>query len=232
MIKGGKRDDPQVHLGKLTRSLVIQTYLRRALALLALSMSMIVACSSDDDLCEGSGQRICLVPLGNVSSDLTEHLVNHYSDEYGLTVRVLDNKSIPTDLADREREQVGGIALIEYMGSLFPEAHADPDAILVGLTPVDMYFEERDWRFAFWVSNEQTSKGVVSFFRMNPETFGMDRGDDLLYTRTRKVVTHVIGTLYYQLPGSDDPRSVMYNNVLSLDDLDLMGEKLPIEASR
>ncbi len=68
---------------------------------------------------------------------------------------------------------------------------------------------------------------------MDPETFGMDRDDSLLDTRTlRKVVTHLIGTLYYGLPGSDDTRSVMYSNVLSLDDLDLMGEKLPIEASR
>jgi predicted Zn-dependent protease len=193
---------------------------------------MIVACSSGDDSCEGSGQRICLVPLGNVSGDLVGHLVDRYRHEYGLEIRVLDNKSIPTELADAEREQVGGIALIEYMGALVPEAYADPDAIVVGLTPVDIYFEERDWRFAFWVSNDHMNKGVVSFFRMNPETFGMDRDDSLLYTRVRKVVTHLIGTLYYRLPGSDDPRSVMYNNVLSLDDLDLMDEKLPIEASR
>ena len=158
--------------------------------------------------------------------------MDRYRDEYGLKVQVLDNKSIPMELADPDREQVGGIALMEYMDRHFPEAYADPDAILIGLTPVDMYFEQRDWRFAFWVSNEQIHKGVVSYKRMDPETFGMDRNDDLLNTRVRKVVTHLIGTLYYGLPGSDDPRSVMYNNVLSLDDLDLMGEELPIEASR
>ena len=67
---------------------------------------------------------------------------------------------------------------------------------------------------------------------MNPETFGLEQDDSLLYTRTRKVVTHLIGAFYYSLPVTDDPRSVMYNNVLSLDDLDRMGEKLPIEASQ
>jgi predicted Zn-dependent protease len=218
----------EMALSRMTKDSV-----RSVLALLALSMFlMIVACSSGDASCEGGGERICLVPLGNVSGDLVGHLVDHYDDEYGLKVRILDNKSIPTKLADPDREQVGGIALMEFIGSLFPEAYANPDAILVGLTPVDMYFEQRDWRFAFWVSNEQINKGVVSFKRMDPETFGMDPNEDLLYTRVRKVVTHLIGTLYYGLPGSDDPRSVMYNNVLSLDDLDLMGEKLPIEASR
>jgi hypothetical protein len=110
---------------------------------------MILACSSGEDTCAGSGKRICLVPLGNVSGDLVGHLVDHYENEYDLKVRVLDNKSIPTALADPEREQVGGIALMEYMGRFFPEAYADPDAILIGITPVDMYFEERDWRFAF-----------------------------------------------------------------------------------
>jgi hypothetical protein len=67
---------------------------------------------------------------------------------------------------------------------------------------------------------------------MDPVSFGMNPDDTLLYTRVRKVVTQLIGTLYFDLPQSDDPRSVMYSNVLSLDDLDRMGEELPLGSSR
>lgn len=198
---------------------------------LALSM-LIGACSSDGRPCEGTERRVCLVPFGEVSGDLVGHLVNYYHDEHGLEIDVLDKEAIPEDVVDPERDQVGGIALIEYMENLFPELYADPDVILIGLTPVDMYTENEDWRFAFWVSNISNNKSLVSSARMNPQSFGLERDDDLLYTRVRKVVTRIIGTLYFDLPESNDPRSVLYNNVLSLDDLDLMGEDLPIEVRR
>jgi predicted Zn-dependent protease len=192
----------------------------------------ILACSSGDDSCEGTRKRVCLVPFGNVSGDLVEQLVDHYQSEYDLEVQALDKESIPQDAVDAERDQVGAVALIEHMENLFPEEYADPDAIVIGLTPVDMYTEVEDWRFAFWTSNIGINKSAVSSFRMDPETFGLDTDDDLLFTRVRKVITHIIGSLYFDLPDSSDPQSVMYNNVLSLDDLDRIGEKLPIEASR
>lgn len=199
-----------------------------ALGLLALMV--VVACSSGDETCEGTERRVCFVPFGDVSGDLVRQLVDHYQDEYGLHVQVLHKESIPMELVDPERDQAGAIALIEHMESLLPEVYTDPDAILIGLTPVDMYTEARDWRFAFWVSNIENNKSVVSSARMNPESFGLDRDDDLLYSRIRKVVTRIIGTLYLHLPESNDPRSVLYNNVLSLEDLDRMGEELPIES--
>jgi predicted Zn-dependent protease len=184
------------------------------------------------DTCGGRGPRVCLVPLGTIDAELVGHLVAYYQAEYDLQVSVLTPSPIPKDINDPDREQVGGIALIGYMNTLFPDAYPDPDAILIGLTPVDMYIEHSDWRFAFWVSNQGTNKGVISSFRMNPATFGKEPDDELFHTRVRKVVTWHIGTLYYDLPLSDDPRSVLYNNVLDLGDLDLMAEELPMGVRR
>jgi predicted Zn-dependent protease len=188
--------------------------------------------SISTDSCNGGEPRVCLVPLGTVDPGLVAHLVAYYKAEYDLQLRVLTPSPIPNDIHDPDREQIGGIELIEYMGSLFPDAYSDQDAVLIGLTPVDIYVEIEDWRFAFWVSNQETNKGVISSFRMNPATFGMELDKELFYTRVRKVVTWQIGTLYYGLPVSDDPTSVLYNNVLGIDDLDRMGEKLRIKISR
>jgi predicted Zn-dependent protease len=199
------------------------------LALLALSLPLAAACSSGDNSCEGTGKRVCLIPFGNFSGDLIGQLVDHYQDQYALQVQVLDEESIPLEVIDPERDQVGAVALIEHMETLFPKEYSDPDAIIIGLTPVDMYTEAQDWRFAFWTSNIRINKSVVSSARMNPESFGLEADDDLLYTRVRKVVTRIIGTLYFDLPESNDPRSVLYNNVLSLADLDRMGVDLPTD---
>ena len=88
------------------------------LGAMALGMLMFAACSSDAQSCEGTDRRICLVPFGDVSGDVIGQLVKHYEGEYDLQVQVLDKQSIPEELVDPERRQVGGIALMEHMGDL------------------------------------------------------------------------------------------------------------------
>lgn len=181
------------------------------------------------DSCAGDGRRVCLVPLGLVSPELMQHLVDHYQEQYGLTVTVLRPLGIPKYVVDSDRRQVGGSALINSMLGAFPDELADPNVVLIGVTPLDLYFEQKDWRFAFGVRGmPEDPKSVVSTFRMNPETFGEDRDDGLLFTRARKMVSRHIGLLYYGLPESSDPESLLYSSILSLRDLDRLQEPLPV----
>ena len=111
----------------------------------------------------------------------------------------------------------------------FPDELADPNVVLIGVTPLDLYFEQKDWRFAFGVRGmPEDPKSVISTFRMNPETFGEDRDDGLLFTRARKMVSRHIGLLYYGLPENSDPESLLYSSILSLGDLDRLQEPLPV----
>ena len=183
--------------------------------------------------CEGAAKRLCLVPFGQVSPSLVQHLVDHYRDQYGLTVTVLTPSAVPEDIADPLREQVGGSALIDYMSGLFPEAYHDPNAILIGLTPVDLYWEESHYRYVFGVrSLLPNHSAVISVFRMNPETYSEPSNDELLFSRSRKLFTKYVGLLYYELPTSSDPRSPMYNSILGPSDLDNMEEPLPVPPAR
>jgi len=43
--------------------------------------------------------------------------------------------------------------------------------------------------------------------------------------RLRKVVTKDIGIFYYGLSQSDNPRSVLYNGILGIQELDAVGEE-------
>jgi predicted Zn-dependent protease len=181
------------------------------------------------DSCEGTDRRVCLVPLGQVSPSLVEHLIDHYRDQYGLTVAVLTPSAVPEEMANPLREQIDAGTLIDYMGSLFPDAYGDPNAVLVGVTPVDLYDKDIDWRYVFGVRGPPTyPKAVISTFRMNPETYGGPPNDRLLFSRARKLLSKYVGLLFYGLPSSPDPRSPLFDSILGPSDLDNMEEPLPI----
>src|SRR3972149_3545212 len=89
--------------------------------------------------CRGFEKRVCLAPLGEVSPELVEHLVDYYRDEYGISITVLTPNAIPDGMANPDRGQIDVQDLMDYMATLFPTASRDPSAILIGVTPVDMY---------------------------------------------------------------------------------------------
>ena len=50
--------------------------------------------------CGDSEARVCIAPLGWVSPELVRHLVDHYRDQYGLTVSVLTPECYSGELAE------------------------------------------------------------------------------------------------------------------------------------
>jgi predicted Zn-dependent protease len=179
--------------------------------------------------CDGSGKRVCLVPLGQVQPNLIQHLVDHYGDQYGLTITVLTPSAVPSDIVNPLRGQVDAPTLTDYMGSLFPDAYRDPNVVLIGLTPVDLYHEDSHFRYVFGVKRTATDpKATISTFRMNPVAYGEPPNDELLFSRARKLVSKYIGLLFYGLSASPDPRSPLYDSILGLADLDNMEEPLPV----
>jgi archaemetzincin len=186
--------------------------------------------SASSDSCAGAGKRICLVPLGQISPALVQHLGNHYRDQYGLTITVLTPHAVPGSSVDPLREQVGAEMLIDHMEGIFPEAYRDPNVVLIAITPVDVYWEASHFRYVFGVRNSpEDPKAVISTFRMMPETYGEPPNDDLLFSRARKLLSKYIGILFYGLSSSPDPQSPLYDSILGPDDLDRMGELLPVQ---
>lgn len=186
--------------------------------------------SASSDSCAGAGKRICLVPLGQISPALLQHLGSYYRDQYGLTITVLTPQAVPKSSLDPLREQLGAEMLIAHMEEIFPEAYRDPNVVLIAITPVDVYWEASHFRYAFGVRNSPDDpKAVISTFRMRPETYGEPPNDDLLFSRARKLLSKYIGILFYGLSSSSDPRSPLYDSILSPDDLDRMGEPLPVQ---
>ena len=182
--------------------------------------------------CDGYERRVCFVPLGKVDPDLVHNLVAYYQDEYGLEIGVLTPSAIPTDMINPARDQIDGASLADSTVSLFPADFYDPNVALIALTPLDLYAEDRNWRFqlghAAW---DEQPRAVVSTYRMHLGTFRLV-DDQRVFARTRKMVTKYLGLMFYDLPLSDDPTSPMYGNILSVSDLDKMGEPLRLPTGR
>lgn len=172
---------------------------------------------------ESGKEKLYLIPLNNFSTGSLNRLVTYYKEKNGIDAITTQPLSLRLAASDKRRQQLIAEEVIELIKRTFPKLVADPNAILIGLTDEDMYIRNKNWQFAFSYRT-QGRFAVVSNARMNPVNLGYSADNELLDRRLRKMVLKNIGLLYYQLPANHNPKSVLYNDVLSLEDLDRMGE--------
>lgn len=167
--------------------------------------------------------RVYFVPIGAFASPSLSELATHYREKFGLVIEILPEIPFERGVVNYRREQVIGEEMIELMKRRYSELVTDPTVMLIGVTTNDMYIRDYTWRFAFGIRNEGRLV-VVSSYRMDPTRFGLVPDQDLLKIRLRKIITKNIGILYYKLPQSNDPRSVLYGKIMGLEELDMIGE--------
>jgi hypothetical protein len=204
----------------------------------------LIAKYADGDACAPTRVDVCLVLLGKVDPLLIESLIERYRHDLNLRLGVLPPRAVPRDLLDEDRGQYPGVALHTWVFEEYRELAINRVAT-IALTPVDIYFETRpNWRFAFGLSGQATSGAMlslVSTHRMLAEEWGIWRGaipvvfrygydEGLVTERASRMVTKYLGIHYFEMPLSDDPSSPLYNNILSVLDLDAMGRHLPSTA--
>jgi predicted Zn-dependent protease len=167
----------------------------------------------------GSG-KIFFVPMGDFPSDTVADLISHYKAKYGLTIETLSRVPIRPTAINAERKQLSAEYAVSLMKAANSELVKQPDALLIGLTDIDMYIEKYDWQFSFgW--RQEGRYAVISNARMSLGSVGREQE----LSRLRKMITKNIGILYYRLPQSNHPRSVLYKNVGGISELDYMGEE-------
>lgn len=170
-----------------------------------------------------STAEVYFVPLGDIPSLSLKRLVTFYNRKFGLAIKTLPGLPLEKSSVDLQRRQLIAEELIEFMKRGYPRLANDPRVILIGISEFDMYIRKYNWQFSFSY-RAQNRFAVVSSARLNPVSFGQPADQALLDTRLRKVITKNIGILYFRLPQSNDPRSVLYKSILGIDDLDRVGE--------
>lgn len=186
------------------------------------------AAYNDPHACDGTTKRVCLLPVGNLPRKQIEDLRTYFKDKYGLSVAVLP----PMDATEAIGSQVNpdqwkvdatkwSKELVRTSGGLL-----NSGAKIIAVTPVDLHAGDSDTdSFVFgqkWFDNSTNEGryGIVSTFRMNPQTFGEPANDALWFERIRKLVTKYVGIQYYGLVEDSDPASAMYRALYSVSALD------------
>ena len=169
--------------------------------------------------------KVFLVPLGNFHPAELEELAGHYAARYGTPVEVGPGVRLPSEAYDGARRQLVAEYAIATLRTACPGASCEPPNVVIGVTADDMYIREKSWSYAY--SYRFGSAAVVSTARMNAPSPVFTRGGDpdLRHTRLRKMVAKNIGVLYYRLPLSNDPRSLLYRDIGGPRELDHMGEE-------
>lgn len=162
------------------------------------------------------GRSVRLAPIEDFPVADAEALVAHYRAKFDLEIELLPSILIPDDAFDPERRQVIAERLLDAIRA--EHSATDPEVVVIGLTSADMYIAGKTWRYAYGLRADG-HLAVVSTARMGA---GVD--DDRRMQRLRKMVTKNIGILYYGLPVSDDPSSVLFKDILGPDDLDRVSE--------
>jgi predicted Zn-dependent protease len=164
--------------------------------------------------------KLYFIPLGDFPTSTTEDLIAHYQSKYGLSIEARPNLPLKFSVVNTARQQLIAEELIALIKSAYPDLVTNTEAIIIGLTSEDMYIDQYNWRFSFgW--RQEGKYAVVSNARMS---LGAS-SEEQQKVRLRKMVSKNIGILYYRLPQSNDPRSVLYKDVGGISELDYMGEE-------
>ena len=166
---------------------------------------------------------VYLVALDEFPDAIILELAEHYEKKFSLRVSILPSLSIGAQAVDKGRRQVIAEELIELIKAKYQYLMNNSTSIVIGLTMTDMYIRRYTWRFAFTLRGHERY-AVVSSARLDPVNLGDEANEALMRTRIRKMVTKNIGILYYRMPQSIDPNSVLYGQVAGIEELDRIGE--------
>ena len=172
---------------------------------------------------ETGKEKLYFVPLSKFSAASLTKLANACKQKTGIEVIVTKPVPFALTTVDTKRQQVIAEEAINLLKLRNPDLASDPNAIVIGVTDEDLFIRKEEWQYAF--SYRMLGRfAVVSSARMDPANLGGSANELLTETRMRKMLLKNIGLLYYRLPMNHDPKSVLYQDVQEVADLDKMGE--------
>ena len=167
--------------------------------------------------------KIYLVPIGDAPTDEILDLARHYHEKFGIQADILPGIKPGSRDVDGVRQQLIAENLVQTLLENYSDFRANQGDVLIGVTGDDIYPKSQDWEFCFgWRAQEQLA-AVVSIARMDLHYPGEPDGTSVRQ-RLRKVVTKDVGLLYYGKQASENPRSVLYNNIGGIQELDQVTE--------
>ena len=180
-----------------------------------------------DDL-HGHG-KLYFVPVGR-QAIFVRSLAEYYATKFGIQVYLLPEVKLAPSACLPERNQCIAEEVISAMASAYPDIARNPESAMIALTDEDIFPRELGWNFTY--SLHSNRMGVVSTRRMDPAFWGGRPNNAARLASTRQMLTKYIALVYFHLPESFDPTSVLFSPLTPNDGRDDLYESdLHSEAS-
>lgn len=151
--------------------------------------------------------KLYFVPVGSQAIPV-QSLADYYLEKFGTQITVLPQVDIqPADCIPARRQCVAE-ELEAEMTTAYPDIARDPDSVMIALTDEDIFPRDLGWRFTY--SLHSARFGIVSTRRMDPAFWGDKPDDAIRLASTKQMLTKYVAMMYYRVPDSFDPTSVMH----------------------
>lgn len=201
------------------------------LVLPALILLLLSACASSPerqklDTYQSDNADVYFVPIGNMSDKYKLELLTHFEKVFPLKFSFTPYLKARKKMIDPKTKQVFADKLLQYMDKDFGSYSENKKAIYIGITHIDMR-PTKESDSPIITKNNGNKVAVVANRRMKPrnkETIHLINIDTVI-ANTRKMISRNIGMLLYGKSINNDPKSVLYGNITSLEVLDNIQEQ-------
>ena len=209
---------------------MISSHLRalgRSLLALGIVLLLATGCAAPKPATPNPGRPVdvYLIPLEDFSFDFTADLAQSLGRELGLRIV----PTVPMGLASVtpfpgtsqfSGEDIMDLALLATPN--FPTQRTNTAYVV--LTQHDLNMQNRALHFVFSAHNRQHRIAIVSSARLALGIAGGRATDETIRARVRKMVKRSIGDVFFGYPRSTNIRDLMYSPIMSLTDVDRMGD--------
>jgi len=166
------------------------------------------------DQLKGTG-RIYLVQMGDHKDPYTlDDFAKWLQTKYVLDVKVLPSVKIDKSAWNESRKQYVAESLCAQMNHDYPNLAADPDAYLIGFTDGNMYTVNESWQGTFTQCDWRRA-AIISSDGMQDSQLFLDKAvaTEHFHARLRRILLKDVAILYWHLPFSNDPTSLLHNTL-------------------
>lgn len=152
--------------------------------------------------------KLYFVPMGKQVIPV-QSLADYYEKKFAMHIDVLPEVALTAADCLPERKQCIAEEMILASKRAYPKIARDLDSIVIILTDEDLYSRSLRWEFTYAFHSDYRF-GVVSTRRMDPAFWKTPPDDKWRLAATHQMLTDYIAFLYFHVPRSSDPTSVMY----------------------
>lgn len=168
----------------------------------------------------GGTISVYLIPLDDFSEDYAAQMGKQLSSELGIRIKGtlrMGTRGLEPFPGTQQFASEAMFDLAEPVLHRLPDKAADTTYVL--LTNRDINSRTRNFRFQFSSHDSARRVSVISTARMKGDPNGYER----LGARLLKMTKRAIGEMYFGWPRSSNIKDLMYAPIMSLDDLDHVG---------